>query len=49
MKTYTLDEVTDKYIGERGTDQREAFEGALALDFLGEAVGGVRKEQGNLH
>ena len=25
MKTYTLEEVTDKYIGEKGTSKREQF------------------------
>jgi HTH-type transcriptional regulator/antitoxin HipB len=26
LKTYSLDEVTDKYIGKPGTSRREAFE-----------------------
>ena len=29
MKTYTLEEVTDKFIGEKGTLKREAFESEL--------------------
>ena len=31
MKTYSLEELTDKYIGERGTKKREAFEYELSL------------------
>ena len=27
LKTYTLEELTDKYIGEKGTPKREQFEG----------------------
>lgn len=45
VKTYTLDEVTEKYIGERGTPKREAFENELRLDFIGEAIKKARKER----
>jgi DNA-binding XRE family transcriptional regulator len=45
LKTYTLDEVTDKYIGKRGTDKREAFEYELKLDLLGEAIKKARKQR----
>ncbi len=45
LKTYTLDEVTDKYISKRGTDKREAFEYELKLDLLGEAIKKARKER----
>lgn len=38
LKTYTLDEITDKYIGKRGTHKRESFEYELRLDLLGEAI-----------
>lgn len=38
LKTYSLDEVTDKHIGKRGTSKREAFEHELRLDLLGEAI-----------
>ena len=38
LKTYTLEEVTDKYIGKRGTPKRETFEHELRLDLLGEAI-----------
>ncbi|MBU0489367.1 MAG: helix-turn-helix domain-containing protein [Bacteroidetes bacterium] len=45
LKTYTLDEVTDKHIGKRGTAKREAFENELRLDLLGEAIRQARKER----
>ncbi|VXD10531.1 helix-turn-helix domain-containing protein [Marinoscillum sp. 108] len=45
LKTYTLDEVTDKFIGKRGTAKREAFEYELKLDLLGEAIKRARKER----
>jgi len=45
VKTYTLDEVTEKYIGERGTPKREAFENELRLDFIGKAIKKARKER----
>lgn len=38
LKTYSLDEITDKHIGKRGTPKREAFEIELRLDLLGEAI-----------
>ena len=37
LKTYTLEEVTDKFIGKAGTKKRDAFEYELRLDLLGEA------------
>ena len=45
MKTYSLEEITDKYIGKRGTSKREAFENELRLDLLGEAIKKARKER----
>ena len=45
MKTYSLDEVTDKYIGKRGTPKREEFEQELKLELLGEAIKNARKER----
>jgi DNA-binding XRE family transcriptional regulator len=45
MKTYSLDEVTDKYVGKRGTKERESFEQELKLELLGEAVKKARKER----
>jgi HTH-type transcriptional regulator/antitoxin HipB len=45
MKTYSLEEITDKHIGKRGTPKREAFENELRLDLLGEAIKKVRKNR----
>ena len=44
-KTYSLEEITDKYIGKRGTPKREAFEYELRLDLLGEAIKQARKKR----
>lgn len=42
MKTYTLDELTDKYIGEKGTPRRDKFEADLKAEIqayhIGEAI-----------
>jgi HTH-type transcriptional regulator / antitoxin HipB len=45
MKTYSLEELTDKYIGKKGTKEREQFEFELKLDILGDMIKKVRKEQ----
>ena len=45
MRTYSLDEVTDKYIGKKGTPKREKFEQELKLELLGEAIKKARKER----
>lgn len=45
MKTYSLEELTDKYIGEKGTERRDAFENELRLDLLGHAIRQARQEQ----
>lgn len=45
MKTLTLDEVTDKYIGKISTPKREKFEYDLNLDLLGEAIKMLRKQK----
>jgi HTH-type transcriptional regulator/antitoxin HipB len=45
LKTYSLDEIKDKYIGMSGTPKREAFEHELRLDLLGEAIRQARKER----
>jgi HTH-type transcriptional regulator/antitoxin HipB len=44
LKSYSLEEITDKHIGKRGTPKREAFEYELRLDLLGEAIKQARKE-----
>lgn len=45
MKTYTLEEMTDKHIGKIGTPRRDAFENELRIDLLGEAIKQARKDQ----
>ena len=45
LKTYSLDEITDKHIGKRGTPKREKFENELRLDLIGEAIREARKER----
>ena len=45
MKTYSLEELTDKHIGVQGTPKRDAFEYELRLDLLGQAIRDARKER----
>lgn len=45
MKTYKLEELTDKYIGKQGTKERDEFENELRLDLLGEAIKQARLER----
>jgi len=45
LKLYSLDEITDEYIGKSGTPRREAFEYELRLDLIGEAIKQARKER----
>ena len=43
MKTYSLEELTDLYIGELGTPKRELFEQELRLELIGDAIRKARK------
>jgi len=45
LKSYSLDEITDKYIGKIGTPKRDEFENELRLDLIGEAIKQTRKER----
>ena len=45
MKTYSLDDLTDKYIGKKGTKKRDEFENELRLDLLGLAIKQARLER----
>jgi len=45
MKTYSLEELTDKYIGKKGTKKRDDFENELRLDLLGQAIKKARLER----
>lgn len=45
VKTYTLEEITDKHIGRKGTPERDRFDFELKLDVLGEMIKRVRLEK----
>ena len=45
MKTYSLEELTDSYIGEKGTPKRDKFDHQLRLDLLGYEIKKARKER----
>lgn len=45
IKTYTLDELTEKYIGKRGSSKRDKFEYELKLELFGEAIRQARKRR----
>ncbi len=45
MKTYSLEELTDKHIGKIGTPKRDAFENELRLDIIGQIIKSIRQEQ----
>ncbi len=45
MKKYTLEEMEDKYIGEKGTPIRESYEYELKMELLGKMIKATRKEQ----
>ncbi len=45
LKLYSLDEITDEFIGKIGTPKRDAFEYELRLDVIGEAIKQARKER----
>jgi HTH-type transcriptional regulator/antitoxin HipB len=45
MKTYTIEEVQDKLIGEIGTPERDRFEYELQTDLIGKAIKQTRMER----
>ena len=45
METYSLDELTNKYIGKKGSEERNLFEFELKTDILGEMIRKARKER----
>lgn len=45
MKTYSLEDLTDKYIGKLGTEKRDNFENELRLDLIGQAIKQARQER----
>ena len=45
LKTYTLEQAKNKYIGEIGAEKRDKYEYELRLDLLGEMIKQTRKER----
>jgi len=45
MKTYSLEEMTEKHIGKIGTPKRDHFDNELRLDLLGQTIKSLRKER----
>jgi len=45
LKSYSLDEIEDKYIGKKGTAKRDIYEFELQLDLLGDTLKQIRKDR----
>ncbi len=45
LKTYTLAEMKDKYIGKVGTQERDEYEYELRMDVLGKMIKAARQER----
>ena len=45
IKTYSLTEMKDKYIGKVGTTDRDEYEYELRMDVLGKMIKSVRQER----
>jgi DNA-binding XRE family transcriptional regulator len=45
IKTYSLAEMKDKYIGKVGTVERDEYEYELSMDILGKMIKTARKER----
>lgn len=45
MKTHTLAEMKDEFIGKKGTKEREEYEYALQMEVLGSMIKAARKER----
>lgn len=45
LKTYSLAEMKDKYIGKVGTQDRDEYEYELRMDVLGKMIKAARKER----
>jgi DNA-binding XRE family transcriptional regulator len=44
-KYYTLEELTDKFVGVRGTSERDSFEAEVEAMLIGAAIKDARKSQ----
>jgi len=49
MKTYTLAEMKDRYIGKVGTTERDEYEDELRLDIFGRMIKKARQERNLLN
>lgn len=45
IKTYSLSEMKDKYVGQIGTPSRDEYEYELRMDVLGKMIKSVRQER----
>lgn len=45
IKTYSLAEMKDKFIGKTGTQERDEYEFELRMDVLGKMIKAARKER----
>jgi len=45
LKTYTLAEMKDTYIGKRGTETRESYEHELRMEVIGRMIRSARQER----
>ena len=45
IKTYSLAEMKDKYLGKVGTKQRDVYENELSMDVLGRMIKTTRQER----
>lgn len=45
LKSYSLTQMKDKYIGNKGTAEREAYEYELSMDVLGRMIKAARQER----
>jgi len=45
LKTYSLAEMKDKYIGKAGTPERDEYEYELRMDVLGKMIKAARQER----
>ena len=45
LKTYTLDEVKDRFVGEQGSVKREKYEYELQMELIGEMIKKARLER----
>jgi HTH-type transcriptional regulator/antitoxin HipB len=45
IKTISLSEMKDKYIGKTGTEERDAYENELRMELLGKMIKNIRRKR----